>query len=579
MIVPSGRRRTFAAGTAALLAAAMVALPTSSTGAGAPTKRSGDDKSIYTPNKSAGIGTRAALNHPICDPDTGKIKIPSHLASWCTRPLRPGESNGGATYQGVTKDSIEVVVCVPPRAEQLNPPPGGQPPRNRSTGQIGLIEDAVLDAQAAIDGRYELWGRTIEYEFVAYSGTDEAAQRADAVRVAQMKPFAVMNISCGPVFSTEIAARKILLPWGAGSQKANLAQQPYRWSGQDADLQARNVATWLGNQIAGRKARFAGDEKFQKQTRKFGLLYTISPESGNDIDLARFEQELRKHDIELTAEVAYNVPADAAQASSAAQEQAPTLVAKLKDAGVTSVILMGATTIVAPMTKAATANDYWPEWLLTGWAYQELSLFAQQYDQEQWAHAFGMSWFAPYATGNAGAATGQNVFDWYWGTDKATTYSGAFPPVYWFNQGVMQAGPRLDPFTFRKGQFALPGRGGAFDGHVTTLGNKVGDLGLGYPEYSLLGPKDFALVWYDPEAEGLGNILGNQQTGNYWYLDGGRRYTLQTWKKGEPKFFEKLPTSVVYYEDPPAKDAPKRYPCDGCPSQGGQQQPANTRAA
>ena len=45
---------------------------------------------------------------------------------------------------------------------------------------------------------------------------------------------------------------------------------------------------------------------------------------------------------------------------------------------------------------------------------------------------------------------------------------------------------------------------------MTTQGNKVGDLGLGYPEYALLGPKDFALVWYDPKAEGLGNIRREQ---------------------------------------------------------------------
>ena len=159
------------------------------------------------------------MQSPLCDATTGKIKIPSHLASACTKEFKPGDNNGGATYQGVTKDTIKVVVCVPPRQTQLNPAPGGQPPTNRSTGRIGLIEDSVLDAQQALEGRYETWGRKIEYSFVEYSGTDESAQRADAVRVAQMKPFAVINTSCGPVFSTEIAARKILVPFGAGNQR------------------------------------------------------------------------------------------------------------------------------------------------------------------------------------------------------------------------------------------------------------------------------------------------------------------------------------------------------------------------
>jgi hypothetical protein len=476
---------------------------------------------------------------------------------------------------------VKVVVYVPPVDLQKNPPAGGQPPLNRSTGKPGTIQDAVLDAQQALDGRYQLWGRKIAYTFVTYSGTDEAAQRADAVTVAAMKPFAVVDSAGASVFSTEIAKRKIVMAFGStGSQTANLAQQPYRYTGADVDLQAQNVAAWLGGQIAGKKAQFAGDPAFQTQTRKFGLLYTISPTAGSTIDLDRFKTQLAKQGVpKLAAEVAFTQPADSSSGAqtSAAQEQAPTLVAKLKDAGVTSVIMMGSSTIVGPMTKAATANDYEPEWLMTGWAYQELSLFAAtQYDQDQWAHAFGMVWFAPYASDQAGAVTAENVVNWYWGTNKGTTYSGGMPAVYFVNQGIQLAGPKLTPESFRDGEFAQPGSGGAFQDEVTTQGNKVGDLGLGYPEYALLGPKDFALVWYDPKAEGLGNILGNQQTGNYQYLDGGKRYTLQTWKKGEPKFFTKQSTDVVNYTTSPPKDIPPQYPCTGCPSEGGTQSPAST---
>jgi hypothetical protein len=567
MIVPSSLRKLVLAVSAlALTSALLVSASAGAAGAAA--------------NAAAGIGTAAAKNSPLCDPETGRIKIPAYLASVCVKPWKDGADNGGATYQGVTKDSVKVVVYVAPIELQKNPP-GGQPPLNRSTGKPGTIQDAVLDAQQALDGRYQTWGRKIEYEFVTYSGTDEAAQRADAVTVAGKKPFAVIDSAGGSVFSDEIAKRKIVMAFGStGSQSANLAQQPYRYTGADVDLQAKNVAAWLGKQIAGRKASFAGDPNFQKQTRKFGLLYTSSPTSGNTIDLDKFRKELVKQGVPKPAvEVAWSPPADSSSGAqtSAAQQQAPTLVAKMKDAGVTSVILMGSSTIVGPMTKAATANEYKPEWLMTAWAYQELSLYALQYDQEQWGHAFGMSWFAPYATDQAGAVTAENVVNWYWGTNKGTTYSGGMPAVYWINQGVQLAGPKLTPTSFRDGQFAQPGSGGAFQDQVTTQGNKVGfDLGLPYPEYALLGPKDFALVWFDPTAEGLGNILGNKQTGNYHYLDGGKRYTLQTWKKGEPKFFTKQSTDVINYTTSPPRDIPPQYPCTGCPSQGGSQQPAST---
>ena len=565
-ISTSFRRVALASAVAVAASIAVVAVP--ATGAGAAA------------NSAAGIGTKSALNSPLCDPATGRIKIPAYLASVCVKPWKEGADNGGATYQGVTKDSIKVVVQVAPAETQLHPPGLAQAPKNRSTGQNGLLQDAILDAQAALDGRYELWGRKIDYEFVVLSGTDEASQRADAVTIAAKKPFAVALTVGGPILATELAKKKILVAWGSGNNEDNLQQQPYRFTGQDANLQAKNVATWIGKQIAGHPAKFAGDPAFQKQDRKFGLLYTTSATAGTSIDLEGFKKELTKNKVpKLAAEVAYTVPADAAQATTAAQEQAPTIIAKMKDAGVTSVILMGSSAIVGPVTNAATANDYRPEWLMTGWAYQDLTLLAGGYDKDQWAHAFGMAWFAPYATDNAGAVTADNVVDWYWGKNQATSSTGGMPLVYWLNQGFQLAGPKLTPTSFRDGEFAQPGTGGAYDDQMTTQGNKVGDLGLGYPEYSLLGPKDFALVWFDPKAEGKGNILGNTTTGNYVYLDGGKRYTLQTWKKGEPKFFQDLPTNVIFYTTSPAGELPPEYPCDGCPSQGGTQQPSAVQAS
>jgi hypothetical protein len=377
-----------------------------------------DDHSVDVAQARALRGGRryeSSIEQPLVRPGDGQDQDSESPRVGVHEAVQQGRRQRRATYQGVTKDTIKVVVCVPPTDVQLNPPAGGQPPTNRSTGKVGLIEDSILDAQQALAGRYELWGRKIEYSFVAYSGTDETAQRADAVKVAQMKPFAVINTSCGSVFSTEIAARKIVVPFGAGDEKSNLAQQPYRYTGQDANLQAQNVATWLGNEIAGDKAQFAGDAKFKTQTRKLGVVYATSAGTGAEIDMDNFNKQLAKHGVSKPAvEVAYTAPADTSTAAitAAGQEQAPVLIAKLKNAGVTSVVLLVSTAIVAPMTKAATANEYSPEWLMTGWAYQELSLFAAQYDQDQWAHAFGMSWFSPYATGNAGAATGQNVFDW-----------------------------------------------------------------------------------------------------------------------------------------------------------------------
>jgi hypothetical protein len=569
MSIRAGRRWSAAMGAALLVAVATVT-------ATAPAASAANAKSW-----DVGVGTSEAKNGPLCDPTTGKIKIPSYLAAVCVRPWPDGADNGGATYQGVTADTIKAVAYVAPTDVQLNPPGGGQPPRNRATGQSSIIQDAILDSQTALNGRYETYGRQIEWSFVVYTGTDEASQRADALRVAELEPFAVVASSGGNVFISELAAKKIVVSFGtAGTQAENLAQQPYRWTGQDAELQTANVAKWLGLQVAGKKAQYAGDESYHDQTRRFGVVYQTSASAGDQFDLDDFDAQLQRYGApKPVVRVAFTAPDDSTQAMTDAQAQAPQMIAKLKDADVTSVILLASSTVGGPLTMAATANEYSPEWVMTGWNLQELGLFATlRYDLEQWAHAFGMSWFAPFASANPGAVTGENVFDWYWGADNGTSSSGAFPAVYYLNQAVHLAGPNLTPQTFKQGAFKMPGRGGAYDEQVTTQGNKVGDLGLGYPEYALLGPKDFALVWWDPDARGLGNILGNPMNeGNYRYLDGGKRSTLQDWKKANPKFFADLDTSITHYDVLPDNDVPPEYPCDGCPSTGGDQVAANVR--
>ncbi len=122
MINPSlTRKLVLSLASLALMCAALVAVPATEAGAAAS-------------NAAAGIGTAAAKNSPLCDPTTGRIKIPAYLASVCVKPWKDGANNGGATYQGVTKDSVKVVVYVPPIDLQKNPPAGGQPPTNRSTG-------------------------------------------------------------------------------------------------------------------------------------------------------------------------------------------------------------------------------------------------------------------------------------------------------------------------------------------------------------------------------------------------------------------------------------------------------------
>jgi hypothetical protein len=43
------------------------------------------------------------------------------------------------------------------------------------------------------------------------------------------------------------------------------------------------------------------------------------------------------------------------------------------------------------LTKAATDQNYFPEWIITGTVLTDTTVFGRLYDQKQWAHAFGIS--------------------------------------------------------------------------------------------------------------------------------------------------------------------------------------------
>jgi hypothetical protein len=119
---------------------------------------------------AAGVGTAAAKNSPNCGPD-GALAYPYPVRSPCTRPLKEGESNGGATTMGVTATTIKVVLVRGShelqdsfRNNPMNPLPA---PIDRATGQPQYLEQAFRDWAAVLAHSFNTWGRKIEFALVA----------------------------------------------------------------------------------------------------------------------------------------------------------------------------------------------------------------------------------------------------------------------------------------------------------------------------------------------------------------------------------------------------------------------------
>ena len=114
----------------------------------------------------------------------------------------------------------------------------------------------------------------------------------------------------------------------------------------------------------GKKAEYGGDA-VKNETRSFGILYQ-GGDQGFDIDF--FKSEFAKYGgkrDERRSRIHVPPGTSQADATALAQEQMPTLMAKLKDSGVTTIIeVLDARYGMRPGMLAATSAEYFPEWLI-----------------------------------------------------------------------------------------------------------------------------------------------------------------------------------------------------------------------
>jgi len=511
-------------------------------------------------NNDIGLGSAAALNQPNCDKTTGRWKIQFYATGPCVRPFAKGENNGGATAQGVTKDSVMIVALIPPAAGDLSAQNGGI--KNQATGANGRSENALYDDEALLSHFYNTWGRTFKYEFVTSTGSDEASQRADAIAVLAKKPFGVIDLASlapaglnggGQFFDTAIAQAKV----PANPIPLTIAQTYQPYEAITAEFVAKNAST--GNAI------YAGDA-LKSTKRKIGVIY---PEGSLGVDPNDLLKPLAKAGVKVDAAnvLAFTVPTDSTQLLTQVQSQAPTIIAKLKDAGVTTIVHLGiGVNQTTPFPAAATANDYFPEWVEAGNGYIDLDFFARNFDTKQWSHAFGPVWFTPSVNGGV-PDTNTAWFQWYWGKTQGTHSPGVLALIRRIYDGVALAGPTLTTASYNAGLQKFPPVGGAYSGMITNL------------EASFITPAltqriGTAIGWWNPNVSGNSNQVPITGQGKYMYLDGGKRYAIGKYPKNV-KLFD--PTnSIAFLDALPASDVVGPYTCDKCPSTGGGEQPSSS---
>jgi len=482
-----------------------------------------------------------------CDTSTGRLAVPDYFAPECMAPFTG--DNGGATATGVTADEITLVNYVGQSGDPIIAYITDAIDNDDTTQDYFDTMKGLVDYYSAF---YELYGRKINLVTFEGSGgaTDEVAARADAATIAeQYKPFAVLG---GPAltsaFADELSARQVLCIGCTPGQPAEFYtdRDPYVWGLDGSALQKQShVLEFVKKQLIGKNASHGGDA-VKEQPRVFGLVYLES--SGASKDLAdRFAGEMEAAGAPFAAVSAYQLD------PASIQQTASQVITKMKAAGVTTIIHSGDPVAPRDFTNEATAQEYFPEWVIAASTLVDVTAFARTYDQQQWSHAFGVTQLAARTDPTTAGAYAN--YEWFTGDEPPANDSiGVISPSPALFFAVTQAvGPNLTAETFRDTLFARDGTLAAVSQPYLSYGDK-GYWG-GVPDYQ--GVDDATAIWWDAAATGPDEIR-RDGIGMYRYVDGGKRYLPGEWPT-EDKLFN--PDGAVdIYLTPPTGEEPGDYP-------------------
>lgn len=407
-------------------------------------------------NAAAAGRTRGGVE---CKP--GARQLPGSVyAAPCVPATTAG--NGGATWRGVSAESIKVV------ARDFTDDPSTQAATAvlEAAGQASREEGEQVRSVflAYFNKMYELYGRKVVIEKFQSGSSEvtEASNRgreeacADATAIAEeRKAFAAIPPAIGlgfGQFSECAAERQLVVPIGPYGFPESWYRRyhPFVWGIQmSCDRIAYQTAEYLTKRLAGRKARWARDPLYVNQNRKFGVIVPDVGAYNECIDLS--ERLVAGKGVRYESRYSYRVdpptmPQQAAQA-----------VVQMKAAGVTTVLLASDFVMTLNLTQQAASQDWGPEWLIQGVGFQDYEPFARLYSQDRVdGSMFGLSELGTVSDTQGPNSEAGSLYKRLTGRDlpqgAAIEY---YTLVHLFNM-LQVAGPNLTPASIGAGMYALP---------------------------------------------------------------------------------------------------------------------------
>ncbi|MHB8318923.1 MAG: type 1 periplasmic-binding domain-containing protein [Acidimicrobiales bacterium] len=383
-----------------------------------------------------------------CGP--GVRQVPwSHYAPICV-PKWTG-NNGGATAPGVTRTTITLTYREAASSElqalySLVPP-----------SAIGTNSEGIATMQAYINTfnkEFELYGRKVvlkpfvgKGDFISeFSGQDQTGAQEDAVTAKSLGAFADSSVlDATTLYERELARQGVigLTIYGAPTSFFQ-RYSPYLYTtGTVCSKTVAQTVQLVGRTLNKTPVSFAGGG-LNGRKRVFGF-----------IGYGNSEQQACNQEIVSQLKSRYGITVSPvitmALNGNELQNEAATAIAKLKSAGVTT-ILCSTCDFITPiyLTKAADTQGYYPEWIQT----DLLDSLTALQSSAQLAHTegFGSQVLPKQATEayhafKLGAPPGEHIIP---------SFSYVYEPLLMFFDALQAAGPDLTPATFQKGFRSLP---------------------------------------------------------------------------------------------------------------------------
>ena len=467
--------------------------------------------------------------------------------------------NFGATYTGVTKNEIVVLVNydwgaygLSTASHETSPPPNTYVDIDKPRLPNCPIGDTATDPNQCdhmlvrilkafsryFNDRFQTYGRHVHY-WAYFSGAGTAAERrGDAAgQFEKLHPFAVVDEAV--FFGYNAEYETAMAEYGVttfGSTQSSVENAFYRKNAPlswgffpDVEHWAALYSSYICKKVAPfpvkRFGRSPGSGAPNGGKRTFGVWSTTDPaQPGLQLFAEKVKDEIAKCGVEPVAEATYSKSGYAIDATDTGQEAAAG-AGRFQSHNVTTILYIGGAE--TRLSSSLDAIGYFPEIIVAGNLDTDNNYIGQLQDQAVWQNA----WTTTFQLRINRLQDSPGYRAYKEGDPSGDDSAGFYAQDYYRDnfelfQGIQVAGPRLNPKSMDSGFHAIPSRESK-DPYTAALYFDPGDY---------TSVKDDAEGWWDPQGRSPPGGQPSTRPGCWRLVREGRRFLAGRWEGADDVF-------------------------------------------